>query len=78
MILVFLSSLVMGAVLHLSRMDPLDFDDLRERTFLLAPFLLLVVLKMGLIVASRWKRVSHESASVPRPGDESQTEAHSP
>jgi hypothetical protein len=77
MILVFLSSLVMGAVLHLSRMDSLDFENLRERAFLLVPFLLLVVLKMGLVVSSRWKRISHESASEPRPGDESRAEAHS-
>jgi uncharacterized membrane protein YfcA len=53
MLLVLLAALGTAAGLHLSRLDPEDFI---EQFAILGPFLVLVVLKMGLVIEFRLRR----------------------
>jgi hypothetical protein len=53
MFLVFFAALGMAAFLHLSR---LEFEDFLEQLAILGPFLLLVILKLGLALGYRLRR----------------------
>jgi hypothetical protein len=70
MILILLAGLTMGAGLQISRMDPDDIEDLKQRIFLLSPFLVLVLAKFGLIVAARSRRWAVEAPTKLHPVDE--------
>jgi hypothetical protein len=74
MILIFLSALVLAAGVQLSKMEPLGLFDFDERVFLFVPFLLLVIVKLGFVIAFRSKRESREDARGPGPAEESRTE----
>jgi hypothetical protein len=67
MILILLAGLAMGAGLQISRMDPDDIDDLKQRVFLLSPFLALIVAKFALFGVFRSRRWATEA---PRAVDE--------
>jgi hypothetical protein len=69
MILILLAGLTMRAGLQISRMDPDDIEDLKQRIFLLSPFLVLVLAKFGLIVAARSRRWASDTPTEPRPVD---------
>ena len=70
MILVLLAGLAMGAVLQISRADPIDADDLKLRVIMLSPFLIMIATKSALIVMAQSRRWAAEAPTEPRPVDE--------
>jgi hypothetical protein len=74
MLLVLLAALGTTAFLHLSRLDP---DDFIEHFAILGPFLVLVVLKMGLAFASRLRRAKRDEATDGPPEDQPQSPSSS-
>jgi uncharacterized membrane protein YfcA len=60
MILVLLAALGTAAGLHLSR---LETNDLVEQFAILGPFLVLVVLKLGLVLGARVRRARRDEAT---------------
>jgi len=68
MIVVFLSSLVLGTYVQASRMDAYDWTRLRERSIFFLPFLVLIVLKLGLVMAARARRSGSGDPSPPDEG----------
>jgi hypothetical protein len=67
MVVVFLSSLVMAGFVQANRMDALDWSRLKEGSILFVPFLVMVALKFGLVVAARSRR---SASSDPTTRDE--------
>jgi hypothetical protein len=77
MIVIFASALVLAAGVQISKMEPPGLFDFDERVFLVIPFLVLVALKMGLVVAARSRRAAREDARRPGPGEDSRADAPS-
>jgi hypothetical protein len=69
MILVLFSALILAAFIHLARIDPLDLVDLKLRLFVLMPFFLLIIAKLGLVLGSRARRL-RSAAPTDRPSGE--------
>jgi hypothetical protein len=69
MILVFLTALVLAAIDQVSRMEPLDIESMKKGSILFVPFFIMVVLKIGLIVAMRMKRAAPGDSTDPGPGN---------
>ena len=70
MILVLLAALIMGAALHLSRIDPEDALGMEQRLFRILPVLILVLAKLGLIAWTQSRRRAVEIPTEARPVDE--------
>ncbi len=56
MILVLIAALGLAAAAQVARMEPVDFDEIRERLALVGAFLILVLLKLGSVFAIRARR----------------------
>jgi hypothetical protein len=67
MIVVFLSSLALAAFDQYVRMDNLQLKRMREGSMLLVPFLVMVALKLGLVLAMKAHRSPPANATWPDP-----------
>jgi hypothetical protein len=70
MVLVFLSALALAAYDQAGRLDRLDLTRIKEGSILFVPFLIMVALKFGLVMASRAKRAASEESTRPTPPDD--------
>jgi hypothetical protein len=70
MILVLVSGLALAAYDYIRRMEPLDFELIRQGAPIFIPFFILLILKFGLAIGLRARRRDSEEPMPPSTPDD--------
>jgi hypothetical protein len=70
MILVLISGLVLAAIAQVGRMGSLDIARIKAGSILIVPFLIMILLKLGLVLTMRARRRVPDESTNSVPPDE--------